>query len=82
MEEVRGYFALFDRAEIRMNGLPKSPMKPTERDLQPLIGSDVRRILLPAKSDLSDWVDLMEVVEVLCPKWPTRPPKKYLVFRL
>lgn len=29
----------------------------------------------PANPDLSDWVDLMEVVEMLCPVWPERNPE-------
>ena len=28
----------------------------------------------PARPDLSDWIDLMEVVEMLCPVWPERGP--------
>jgi hypothetical protein len=31
------------------------------------------RLLPPARGDLSDWIDLMEVVEALCPRWPERP---------
>jgi len=27
---------------------------------------------MPAKDDLSDWVDLMEAIEALCPVWPPR----------
>lgn len=27
---------------------------------------------LPASKDLSDWVDLMELIEMLCPVWPER----------
>lgn len=28
---------------------------------------------LPRSSDpIGDWIDLMEVVEALCPKWPVR----------
>ena len=65
-----------------MNGLPKSKTKQTERDLQPLVGSAVIRSPLPAYSDLTDWVDLMEVVEALCPKWPAQPTGRYTVFKL
>ena len=28
---------------------------------------------MPGERDLADWVDLMEVVEALCPTWPPRP---------
>jgi len=65
-----------------MNGLPKSTTKQTKREPQPLVGSDVISTSLPAASDLSDWVDLMEVVEALCPKWPAQPTGRYTVFRL
>ncbi|MGH8403361.1 MAG: hypothetical protein ACRESO_08185 [Gammaproteobacteria bacterium] len=57
-------------------------MTKTDRDVHPLVGSAVMKTSLPAKSDLSDWLDLMEVVEALCPKWPARPPEKYREFRL
>ena len=53
-----------------------------ERGLQPLVGPDVVSIPLPARSDLSDWVDLMEVVEALCPKWPEQRPGKDGTFKL
>ncbi len=65
-----------------MNTSPKSPLHKTKRDLQPLAGGDVMETSLPARSDLSDWVDLMEVIEALCPKWPACTPEKYTVFKL
>jgi hypothetical protein len=65
-----------------VNGLPKSQMTMPERDNHPLVGSAVIKIPLPTKADLSDWVDLMEVVEALCPKWPARVPAKYTVYKL
>lgn len=51
-------------------------------DLYPLVGPNVKHVTLPSKSDLSDWVDLMEVIEALCPKWPARPVEKYGDFKL
>jgi len=27
---------------------------------------------LPGRGDLSDWVELMEAVEALCPVWPEK----------
>jgi hypothetical protein len=27
---------------------------------------------LPGRGDLSDWMELMEAVEALCPVWPER----------
>jgi len=37
-----------------------------------LAGGCVVSASLPGKGDLSDWVELMEVVEALCPVWPER----------
>lgn len=39
---------------------------------------------LPRSSDpIADWIDLMEAVEALCPKWPERePPRVGWVYRL
>ncbi|HET9819185.1 MAG TPA: hypothetical protein VFP92_08480 [Rhodanobacteraceae bacterium] len=40
----------------------------------PVVGPAVEsRTQTPTSPDLSDWVDLMEVVEMLCPVWPERP---------
>lgn len=55
-----------------MNCLPKLPMKHPDRVAEPLAGSYVVSAPLPGKGDLSDWVELMEVVEALCPMWPER----------
>lgn len=38
------------------------------RDL--LAGGQVHYVAQSGKTDLSDWVHLMEVVEALCPVWP------------
>lgn len=65
-----------------MNGLPKSPIDRPEGERHPLAGAGVVSIPLPARSDLSDWVDLMEVVEALCPKWPAQKPQRYGTFKL
>ena len=51
-------------------------------DLYPLVDPNVKHVTRPSKSDLSDWVDLMEVVEALCPKWPTQPTGRYTVFKM
>ena len=53
-----------------------------ERGIQPLVGPNVKSFPLPTRSDLSDWVDLMEVVEALCPKWPVREPQRNGTFKL
>ena len=65
-----------------MNGLLTLPKKTADTDRQSLVGGDVMATSLSAGSDLADWVDLMEVVEALCPKWPARPAEKYTEFLL
>jgi len=37
-----------------------------------LVGSDVLDVAQASRGDLSDWVELMEAVEALCPVWPER----------
>ncbi|MEO7934794.1 MAG: hypothetical protein ABIR27_00895 [Dokdonella sp.] len=44
-----------------------------------IAGEDVRRIEPAARDDLSDWIELMEVVEALCPQWP---PQRVFVGKL
>jgi len=39
---------------------------------EPLVGGYVVSAVQMGKGDLSDWVELMEVVEALCPVWPKR----------
>ena len=34
---------------------------------QPIAGRDVANVVVVGKTDLSDWVELMEAVEALCP---------------
>jgi hypothetical protein len=53
-----------------------------ERGIEPFDEASVVLIPRPGCSDFSDWVDLMEVVEVLCPTWPARPKEKYGEFKL
>lgn len=65
-----------------MNGLPKSPLDRPGGERHPLAGPNVVSIPLPARSDLSDWVDLMEVVEALCPQWPAQKPQRDGNFKL
>ena len=40
--------------------------------------------ILPRSSDpIADWIDLIEAVDALCPKWPERePPRVGWVYRL
>ena len=56
-------------------------MKTVENDPYPLVGNAVVKTSLPSRSDSSDWLDLMETVEALCPKWSARPAEKYIEFR-
>jgi len=51
-----------------------SPPSPTNR-AEPLAGGDVIATALPVRGDLSDWVELMEAVEALCPVWPMPAPR-------
>lgn len=55
-----------------MNCVPKLPKSLSDRGSEVLIGRSVASASVPGKSDLSDWVDLMEVVEALCPVWPAQ----------
>jgi len=40
---------------------------------EPLAGGRVLEVVQAGKGDLSDWVELMEAVEALCPVWPAAP---------
>jgi hypothetical protein len=55
-----------------MNYSPKSPTTQPERVREPFTGSAVPHLARTGRSDLSDWVELMEAVEALCPVWPAR----------
>ena len=55
-----------------MNSSPKSPTMHPDWVAEPLVGGYVAPASLPGKGDLSDWVELMEAVEALCPVWPER----------
>ena len=56
-----------------MNSSKKSAKRP-EPERFPLSGPAVgMRQPRSGKRDLADWVDLMDVVEALCPAWPPRP---------
>lgn len=47
-----------------------------------LAGRNVLDVVLLGKGDLSDWVELMEVVEALCPKWSVASIEKQGEYRL
>ncbi len=60
-----------------MSYLQKSQTMPAEGADQPFVGNGVQQVVQPVgKGDLSDWVELMEVVEALCPVWPAAPVTK------
>ena len=49
---------------------------------EPLAGGRVRDAAQVGKGELSDWVELMEAVEALCPVWPAAPIEERGEFRL
>ena len=53
-----------------MNYSPKSPTTTDKGVCEPLIGGDVPDVSQAGRGDLSDWMELMEAVEALCPSWP------------
>jgi hypothetical protein len=55
-----------------MNYSPKSPTTKHEGVRESLVGGDVLDVMQAGRGDLSDWVELMEAVEALCPVWPVR----------
>jgi len=55
-----------------MNSSPKLPTKLLDRVAEPLAGGCVVSVSQSGKGDLSDWVELMDAVEALCPVWPER----------
>jgi hypothetical protein len=53
--------------------MSSSPKLPTaDRVAEPFAGASVSTVSVPGKGDLSDWIELMEAVEALCPVWPQR----------
>ena len=67
-----------------MSDLLKSSSTEEQVVCQPLVGGDVLDVVPVGKGDLSDWMELMEAVEALCPVWPVRehPMAKQFEFRL
>jgi hypothetical protein len=68
--------------EYSMNSSEKFPKTMREGVRGPLAGGDVPPALQCGKGDLSDWVDLMEAVEALCPVWPPQPKVGHGEYRL
>lgn len=59
-----------------MNCSLNSPTTKHEGVREPLAGGGVLDVVQAGRGDLSDWVELMEAVEVLCPVWPAREPRR------
>jgi hypothetical protein len=55
-----------------MDPLAKLPKKHPDWMAELLAEGCVASAPLPGKGDLSDWVELMEAVEALCPVWPEK----------
>ncbi len=60
----------------------KLPTDPADRRAEVLAGRDVAKASVPGKSDFSDWIEMMEVVEALCPVWPAREAKEGDIYKL
>lgn len=65
-----------------MNYLPKSPKKQPDHVGEPFVGGEVANVVLPGRTDLADWVELMEAVEALCPVWPMEQQRREGRYRL
>ena len=65
-----------------MNYLPNSPTTQPDLAREPLAGDGGIGFKPVARTDLSDWIELMEVVEALCPVWPVRRRAVVGEFRL
>ncbi len=66
-----------------MSSSPKSTA-PTTDDRHTLLVADagVPYRIVPTGDPIQAWIDLMEAVEVLCPKWPPQPPSRGRNYRL
>jgi hypothetical protein len=60
----------------------KLPTESAKGVREPLAGGRVLDVAQVGKGDLSDWVELMEAVEALCPVWPVAPLGVHDDFRL
>lgn len=65
-----------------MNYSPNSRITPRNPAREPLAGDGGLRFKPEARTDLSDWIALMDAVEALCPTWPARRQATKGEFRL
>ncbi|MGH8190139.1 MAG: nucleotidyl transferase AbiEii/AbiGii toxin family protein [Rhodanobacteraceae bacterium] len=82
MAEVREYFAYWIAQRCWMDYSTKSRVKNVDGVHAPLPRRRVPDVARTGEGDLSDWVELMEVVEMLCPVWPDAPVGKPDGYRL
>lgn len=64
--------------------MPKPDAK-AARDAPVILVADggLRHTVPPSADPIADWLDLMEVVEALCPEWPEpAPPRPGWIYRL
>jgi hypothetical protein len=54
--------------------MSSSPKSADERRILLVAEAGVPYVSVPAGDPIAAWIDLMEVVEALCPKSPPRPP--------
>ena len=67
-----------ENIDLCFSVLPKTAAEVREL----LAGSRVPCVTQPGKADLSDWVELMEAVEALCPVWPVAERRNAGTYRL
>ena len=65
-----------------MNCSTRSAPTTDEGVREPLAGGSVPDVFHTGTGDLSDWVELMEAVEALCPTWPQAERSSGQDFRL
>ena len=65
-----------------MNYSPNSPTAQPDKVREPLARGAGVGFRPVDRGDLSDWVELMELVEALCPVWPERRPAMAGKFKL
>lgn len=65
-----------------MNSLPTSIVEQQPHDDAPLAASAGVPGKRGRESSLEQWIDLMEAVEALCPRWPVREVRVGGTYRL